>query len=188
MPGKCGAKFHLSKINFLLDNVDNLMPIAASKWDAVASLHDQVLPQHKRTAKSLRCKFQEIVHKSGPTGDPKCPAYVCYVKIINRKIVEMVDGLMGLSDDLAVPSSESNSGSESKESMLGHKVALEGRPPRELEAYFDIIGDGGEGMMGGRGGEKFRGGRWTMMWLLLTGGWMARRAMEIMGELVAVVV
>jgi hypothetical protein len=35
MPGKHGAKFHLSELNFLLDNIENVMPIAGTEWDTV---------------------------------------------------------------------------------------------------------------------------------------------------------
>ncbi len=35
MPGKRGAKCHLSKLNFLLDNIKNVMPIAGIEWDTV---------------------------------------------------------------------------------------------------------------------------------------------------------
>jgi hypothetical protein len=31
MPGMGGAKFHLSKLNFLLDNIKNVMPIAGTE-------------------------------------------------------------------------------------------------------------------------------------------------------------
>ncbi len=85
MPGKCGAKFHLSKINFLLDNIKNVMPIAGTEWDTVASIHNEEFPQHARTAESLRWKFQEVVPKTGPTGDPKCPAHVRRAKLILRR-------------------------------------------------------------------------------------------------------
>jgi hypothetical protein len=35
MPSKHGAKFHLSELNFLLDNIENVMPIAGTEWDTV---------------------------------------------------------------------------------------------------------------------------------------------------------
>jgi hypothetical protein len=35
MFGKRGAKFHLSELNFLLDNIKNVMPIAGTEWDTV---------------------------------------------------------------------------------------------------------------------------------------------------------
>jgi hypothetical protein len=106
MPGKRGAKFHLSKINFLLDNIENVMPLAETERDTVASIHNEEFPQHARTADSIRQKFQEVVQKTSPTGDPKCPAHVHCAKLINRQLVQMIDGLTGGSD-------RSNSGEDS---------------------------------------------------------------------------
>jgi hypothetical protein len=45
MPGKRGAKFHASKIYFLLNNIENVMPVAGTEWDTGASLHNEVFPQ-----------------------------------------------------------------------------------------------------------------------------------------------
>jgi hypothetical protein len=64
MPGKHGAKFHLSEINFLLDNIGNVKPIAGTEWDTVASIHNEEFPQHARTAESLCWKLQEVVLKT----------------------------------------------------------------------------------------------------------------------------
>jgi hypothetical protein len=36
MPGKRGGKFHLSELNFLLNNIENVMPIASTEWDTEA--------------------------------------------------------------------------------------------------------------------------------------------------------
>ncbi len=95
MPGMHGAKLHASEINFLLDNIENVMPIASTEWDTVASLHNEVFPQHARTAESFWCKFQEVVQKTGPIGDPKCPAHVRCALLINRQLAQMIDGLTG---------------------------------------------------------------------------------------------
>jgi hypothetical protein len=76
MPGKCGAKFHASEINFLLDNIENVMPIAGTEWETMASLYNEVFSQHARTAESLCSKFQEVAGKTGPTGDPKCSTHI----------------------------------------------------------------------------------------------------------------
>ncbi len=92
MPGKRGAKFHLSEINFLLDSIENVMPIAGTEWDTVASINNEEFPQHARTAEFLCWKFQEDVQKTGPTGDPKCPVHLRQAKFINRQSVQMIDG------------------------------------------------------------------------------------------------
>ncbi len=83
MPSKRGAKFHASKIIFLLDNIENVMPITSTEWDTVGLLHHEVFPQHARTAELLSHKFQEVVRETGPTGDSKYPAHVRHAKLIN---------------------------------------------------------------------------------------------------------
>jgi hypothetical protein len=99
------------------------MPIAGTEWDTVASIHNEEYPQHARAAESLRQKFQEIVQNTGPTGDPNCPLQVHHAKLINRQLVQMIDGSTGGSD-------RSNSGED--ESEL--EDALE--DPRDLVESF----------------------------------------------------
>ncbi len=74
------------------------MPIASTEWDTVVSLHNEEFPQCARTAELLCCKFQEVVQKTGPTGEPQCPAHIRRVKIINRQFIQMIDSLTGSSD------------------------------------------------------------------------------------------
>jgi hypothetical protein len=134
MAGKRGAKFLLSKLNFLLDNIKNVMPIAGTEWDTMASIHNEEYPQHARTAESLHWKFQEVVQKTHPTGDPNCPPHVRRANLINRQLVQMIDGLIGGSD-------RSNSGEG--ESELEEGISLQRRQhssaDRDLQnAFFNL--------------------------------------------------
>ena len=43
-------------------------------------------------------KFQEIAHRTGPTGDPNCPNYVIKAKRINRQLIQMIDASSGGSE------------------------------------------------------------------------------------------
>jgi hypothetical protein len=47
------------------------------------------------TPELLKRKFQELVCKKNPTGDPNCPPYVSKAKQISRKIVIATNGLTG---------------------------------------------------------------------------------------------
>ncbi len=100
----------------MLDNIENVMPIAGTEWDTEASLHNEEFPQHARTAGLLHLKFQEVGQKTGPTGDPKCPVHVRCAKLINRQLVQMIDSLTGGSD---------GSKSDDDESKSDHEDALE---------------------------------------------------------------
>ena len=51
--------------------------------------------QEARTAESLRRKFQEIAHRTGPTGDPNCPPYIIKAKQIYRQLAQMIDASSG---------------------------------------------------------------------------------------------
>ncbi len=62
----------------------------------------------------LKCKFQELVHKKNPTGDPNCPPYVREAKRISRKIVIATNGSTGGSSVAAesIASNEDDGGGE----------------------------------------------------------------------------
>ncbi len=74
------------------------MPVSALLWQLVADLHAEKYDKEKHTAESLRRKFQEVCHRTGPTGDPNCPDYVIYAKRLNRRLIEMVDASSGGSE------------------------------------------------------------------------------------------
>jgi hypothetical protein len=46
----------------------------------------------------LRRKFQEIAHRTGPTGDPNCPPYIIKAKQIYRQLAQMIDASSGGSE------------------------------------------------------------------------------------------
>jgi hypothetical protein len=71
------------------------MPIAQTKWESVALLHNKQVPWQARTAELICPKFQEFIHETSPTGNPNCPAYICHAKLINMRFVQMIDGSTG---------------------------------------------------------------------------------------------
>jgi hypothetical protein len=72
--------------------------------------------------------------KTGPTGDLNCPPHVHCAKLINKQLVQMIEGLKGGSD-------RSNSGEDESES----EDALE--DPRDLVECFEGVGQV-EGLVG----------------------------------------
>ncbi len=79
-----GFQFRAEEIDDFLEIVETYLPISAQNWQAVADSHSENHPREQRTAELLRCKFQEISRRTGPTGDPTCPPYVIKAKQINR--------------------------------------------------------------------------------------------------------
>jgi hypothetical protein len=93
-----GFQFKATEINDFLALVEEYMPVSAQSWQLVADLHAEIYNKEKRTAESLRHKFQEVCRRAGPTGDPNCPDYIIYAKRLNRRLIEMVDASSGGSE------------------------------------------------------------------------------------------
>jgi hypothetical protein len=93
-----GYQFRAEELNNFLEIVKSFLPISVQNWQAVADIHLENYPREARMAESLRRKFQEIAHRTGPTGDPNCPPYVIKAKQINRQLVQMIDASSGGSE------------------------------------------------------------------------------------------
>ncbi len=75
----------------LLNVIDKILPIGNLDWEKVWHEHLAAYHTMERTPESLKHKFQELIRKKNPTGDPNCPPYVCNAKKISRKIVVATD-------------------------------------------------------------------------------------------------
>jgi hypothetical protein len=64
-----GFQLKATEINNFLALVEEYMPVSAQLWQLVADLHAEKSNKEKRTAESLRHKFQEVCCRTGPTGD-----------------------------------------------------------------------------------------------------------------------
>jgi hypothetical protein len=85
--GKRGFKFTISELKHLLNVIDKVISIVNPDWEKVWHEHSAAHPTMEGTAESLKRKFQELVCKINPTGDPNCPPYIREAKQISRKIV-----------------------------------------------------------------------------------------------------
>jgi hypothetical protein len=93
-----GYQFRAEELSNFLEIVESFLPISAQNWQAVADIH---LENYRREARAaeLRCKFQEIARRTGPTGEPNAPPYyVIKAKQINRQLVQMIDASSGGSE------------------------------------------------------------------------------------------
>ncbi len=96
--GQRGFKFTITKIESLLDVINDIVPIGNSEWEQVWNRHNHHYPSKEWTVESLRCKFLEMARKKVPTGDPNCPPHIRSSKCIYRKIIQATDGSDGESD------------------------------------------------------------------------------------------
>ena len=56
-----------------------------------------IFPGRNRTAKSLKCKFQEMARAKIPTGESECPRHI---HIANRAYYSIVNSLTAMDADL----------------------------------------------------------------------------------------
>ncbi len=87
-----GFQFQAEELNDLMDLVESFLPISVQNWQAVADIHLENYRREARTAESLCRKFQEISHRTGPTGDPNCPPYVIMAKWITTALLSIETG------------------------------------------------------------------------------------------------
>ncbi len=70
-------------------------PIGNPDWEKVLQEHLAAYLMMERTPELLKRKFQELVRKKNPTGDPNYLPYVRKAKQILRKIIVATDRLTG---------------------------------------------------------------------------------------------
>jgi hypothetical protein len=96
---KEGVKFALSKVESLLEVIDEIILIGNLDWERVWNKHLAQYPTEDWTTEYLKHKFQELACMKVRTGDPNCPPHVCNAKRIYYKIVLATDGSTGGSED-----------------------------------------------------------------------------------------
>ncbi len=97
-PKKRGLKFTVEELKDLLAIIDEIVPIGNTEWEEIWERHNEGYAERDRTVESLKRKFQELVRKKIPTGDPNCPRYVRYANRIFYKIIQATEGSTGGSD------------------------------------------------------------------------------------------
>ena len=86
-----GQGFSSEEVEFLLNQVEEILPIGQLAWERVLSIHEQQFANMNRNVQSLQCKFSALYNHKIPTGDPKCPPAVRRAKRIWQSIVEKMD-------------------------------------------------------------------------------------------------
>jgi hypothetical protein len=71
-----GFKFTIAELEHLLNVIKKIVPISNPNWEKVWHEQSAAYLTMEWTPESLKHKFQELVCKKNPTGDPNCPPYV----------------------------------------------------------------------------------------------------------------
>ncbi len=73
---KRGFKLTFAELEHMLDIANKIIPIGNPDWEKVWHGHSAAYLTMEQTPELLKHKFQELVCKKIPTGDPNCPPYV----------------------------------------------------------------------------------------------------------------
>jgi hypothetical protein len=88
---KRGTGYSKDEAMFLLDCIEEIIPIGPQMWDRVSDLHQAEFSNQGRDTQSIRRKFNQMVNKRIPTGDPDCPEEVRRAKHLFREIEKKGD-------------------------------------------------------------------------------------------------
>ncbi len=78
--GKWGLKLTTGELEALAKAMEELVPIATSKWNKVWDQHIACYPDQLRTMECLKCKFQEMARANIKTGRQNMPRHICVTK------------------------------------------------------------------------------------------------------------
>jgi len=84
---KRGMNYTPCEVDFLLDLVEEHLPLGGQMWEQVLNEHNSAFPQTSRDLASIKKKFQDLHKKKVPTGDPSIPPDVLRAKRIHQKIL-----------------------------------------------------------------------------------------------------
>ena len=90
--------FNTREISHMIHCVSEIQPLSMVEWEQVAQLHSDEYSDLLRTAEALKRKFNAIIKKAPPTGNPECPQYVRDALIARRLIIEKTEASDGGSD------------------------------------------------------------------------------------------
>jgi len=93
-----GQGFSSEEVEYLLDQVEEILPIGQLAWERVLSIHELRFANMNQNVQSHQRKFFALYNHKIPTGDPNCPPAVRRAKRIYRSIVEKMDISDGVED------------------------------------------------------------------------------------------
>jgi hypothetical protein len=93
-----GIGWKRPELEFLLQLIEERLPVGGEEWAKVAELHDKEYPENKRDKDCIKRKYSKLYLTKMPTGDPSCPWSVGRAKSINEQIKRKCDITEGNSD------------------------------------------------------------------------------------------
>jgi hypothetical protein len=93
-----GIGWKRPELEFLLQLIEERLPVGPEEWDKVTELHDKEYPENKRDKDCIKRKYSKLYLTKMPTGDPSCPWSVRRAKSINEQIKRKCDITEGNSD------------------------------------------------------------------------------------------
>jgi hypothetical protein len=93
-----GIGWKRPELEFLLQLIEERLPVGGEEWAKVAELHDKEYPENKRDKDCIKRKYSKLYLTKMPTGDPSCPWSVRRAKSINEQIKRKCDITEGNSD------------------------------------------------------------------------------------------
>ena len=98
-PVKRGPGYTTEEVLHFLDVLEKHLPIGPAQWEAVIQEHIDAGYPEERYVVGLRRKFNGLVQRKEPTGDPNCPVEVRRAKQISRMIEEKMDAATEMEDE-----------------------------------------------------------------------------------------
>jgi hypothetical protein len=93
-----GIGWKRPELEFLLQLIEERLPVGGEEWAKVAELHVKEYPDNQRDKDSIKRKYSKLYLTKMPTGDPSCPWSVRRAKFINEQIKRKCDITEGNSD------------------------------------------------------------------------------------------
>jgi len=114
------------------------------EWEQVAQLHSDEYSDLLRTAEALKRKFNAIIKKAPPTGNPECPQYVRDALIARRLIIEKTEASDGGSDLDRLSEFEGSSDDEEEDDDADDDNPLFAEDVEVAEGNSNVVAQPGE--------------------------------------------
>jgi hypothetical protein len=126
-------------MDFMLDAIEQILPMGPDEWDRVADMHITAYPDANRDGLSLRRKFAALYSVLMQTGDPHCPPHVRRAKRLRVNLVQrsdatsMEDGdAVDLGFEENVDDDDDVNGNDGDQEGVANQEGVAPPPPRPL--------------------------------------------------------
>ena len=89
-PKKRGPTYSTEEVEYLLELVEEIVPISQMDWEQLAVRHNEVWTT-QREYEGLRRKYKSLAESRMPTGDPNCPPLTMKAKATQQEIIKKAE-------------------------------------------------------------------------------------------------